>query len=96
MTTAASITRKLKTAGYTKAEWLKAGVSTRNEGFLTSQDHDGIVTISWELEGRYRDLNTTERQYVDGKVADVAFTLSALGFNTRTIEATNSNYLRVI
>jgi len=96
MTTPAQITSKLKAAGYIKAEWRRVGCSTRNEGFLTSQDSFKRVIVSWELEGNYRDLNTSEREYVDNKVAELASALSDQGINTRTIQSSNCNYLQII
>lgn len=92
---AASVTKVLKAAGFEKAEWLRAGVSTRNDGFISSQSGSEVV-VSWEFEGRYHDYSPAEKEFVNGWLAPMALALQAAGFIVRTQFQGNSNILIVV
>ena len=89
---AASVTKVLKAAGFEKAEWLRAGVSTRNDGFISSQSGSEVV-VSWEFEGRYHDYSPAEKEFVNAKVEALSLALKAAGFIARTQFQGNSNIL---
>jgi hypothetical protein len=81
MTNAGQVTKTLKGAGFTKAEWRKVGVSTLNEGFLTSNHFSGSAVITWELAGHYSHPTSAELATINTALVEMAKTLSNAGYS---------------
>jgi len=78
---AANITRKLNTAGFTKAEWRKPMVSTWNEGFLTETMWiTNGVYVSWTLAGYSRNVSEEEITRIQNNLEQMSVALRNLGF----------------
>jgi hypothetical protein len=80
MTQAGQVTKALKALGFPKAEWNKVGVSTYNEGFITSNNYGGSVCVTWELAGHYKQPTTAELQKINTAVRSLAMALAGVGF----------------
>ena len=76
---AATITRKLNAAGYSKASWIRNGTHT-TEGFMTGNTWDGNVAVEYVNHGGTNDITDDfiARQVL--KIADIATSLEQLGY----------------
>ena len=81
MTNAGQVTKTLKGAGFTKAEWRKIGVSTYNEGFMSSGSYSGEVIVTWELAGHYSHPTSAELATINTALIAMAYTLSGAGYS---------------
>ena len=83
------VTKTLKANGFTHAEWRKVGVSTWNDGFITERagNFNNSVVVSWLFAGYHRDITADELAIAKQHLAEIAITLSKLGYATKIMGA---------
>lgn len=79
MTNAGQVTKTLTANGFSKTEWLRAGVSITRDGFLSVNDGSTSI-VTWEIKNTY-EPNAEQLVVVNEKLDAMLLVLTSAGFH---------------